>query len=184
VGQFSAKAADDIARRTLGAIPKSGADPAWAERERKALRHDLAGGPMSAPFSFVTLLRDRLAEIPRDAPEEDKRTYAQHLVDMTIAAAILGDIHARKLCFEYIEGLPKKTIETTVEVNIHEVSESELDREIRVLYERLEATPEGQRALAAAKLPARTGRKAPVGPQQAQRGQGGRHGKPDTPSVS
>jgi hypothetical protein len=80
--------------------------------------HDKPGpGRPKGRLSLKTLLEKILAEI---APGTDK-TYAQALVEKTLASAISGDQQSRKLVWAYIDGQPLQTIDVTADVTTHDV---------------------------------------------------------------
>lgn len=100
--------------------------PAWKPGE--------SGNPAGmkpGTVSLVSLLKAKLAECPPGT----ERTNAQILVEATFRDALKGDAQARKLCWAYIEGDPKQTVE--VSGGIEHYTYTELDIEIRRLCETL-----------------------------------------------
>jgi hypothetical protein len=71
------------------------------------------GGQPRVTFSLKRLVREKLEEIePRN-----KKTYAELLVNQVIKKAIVnGDDTSIKLIFNYLEGMPKQTLEGNVDI--------------------------------------------------------------------
>jgi hypothetical protein len=70
-----------------------------------------SGNPDGLPpgtVSLTRLLRTKLEEIPSG---EERRTFAELLVDATVRDALKGDAAARKLVWEAIEGTARQHIE-------------------------------------------------------------------------
>ena len=70
-------------------------------------------GQPRVTFSLKRLVREKLEEIePRN-----KKTYAELLVNQVIKKAIVnGDDTSIKLIFNYLEGMPKQTLEGNVDI--------------------------------------------------------------------
>lgn len=65
-----------------------------------------AGKPKGA-LSLTAMLRAKLQEIP---PGEERKTYADLLIESTVVAAVKSDAQARKLAWEYIEGQARQHV--------------------------------------------------------------------------
>lgn len=78
------------------------------------------GNPNGRPvgsFSLTAMLRDELQNIPEG---EDKKTYAEMLVRRVLKMAIAdGNEQMIKLCWNYLEGLPKETHQMEGDVHLH-----------------------------------------------------------------
>lgn len=72
-----------------------------------------SGNPEGRPagsFSLLTLLKQKLQEIPEEY-KEDKKTYADLIVERMLADSIKkGDQQQIKLIWNYIEGMPTQKI--------------------------------------------------------------------------
>lgn len=67
-----------------------------------------AGRPKDS-FSILTILKRKLQECPEG---EDKKTYAESIVEKMLEDAIVkGDTQMRKLILNYLEGMPKQSID-------------------------------------------------------------------------
>lgn len=78
----------------------------------------VSGNPNGRPkgsVSLVTVLRRRLAS--------DEGITADELVDEVIAAAKMGDAHARKLLWEYSEGKPTQPIDGNIDATVRIVDD-------------------------------------------------------------
>ena len=73
-----------------------------------------SGNPYGRPvgsISLVTLLKQRLELVGPD----QKRTIAEHFIDNVIQDALEGNETARKIVFQYIEGMPKQNLDLGID---------------------------------------------------------------------
>lgn len=72
-----------------------------------------SGNPNGRPpgtFSLLTLLKNKLQEIPKD----QQKSYAEGLINSMLNKAINeGDSQTQKLIWNYIEGLPQGALDIT-----------------------------------------------------------------------
>jgi hypothetical protein len=80
------------------------------EKGRIVKGNDPGPGRPLGSFSLVTILKNKLAELGPD----QKRTYAETLIENMLQDALEHNDTARKLTFNYSEGLPKQHIEAAV----------------------------------------------------------------------
>lgn len=74
-----------------------------------------SGNPNGRPkdsFSLLTLLKKELKKIPKHLSTKEKKTYAVLMVEKMLDKAIKeGDHSTHKLIMNYLEGMPKQSIE-------------------------------------------------------------------------
>ncbi len=81
----------------------------------------LGGGRPQGSVSITTAIKNKLREIP----EGKKKTYLSLLIERIMAKAIVeGDQQTIKLIWNYIEGMPKETIDSKVDVEVLKVDET------------------------------------------------------------
>lgn len=75
-----------------------------------------SGNPKGKPkgsFSLVSILRRELQKISRDLPKEQRKSYAEALIRKMLHKGIIeGNEQTQKLIMNYVDGMPKQTIET------------------------------------------------------------------------
>jgi hypothetical protein len=82
------------------------------QAENGAFLPGTAPGPGRPPgtFSLVTLLKNKLQEVPK----EEQRSYAERLISKMLDDAInRGDAAAQRLIWNYVEGLPRADLNLT-----------------------------------------------------------------------
>ncbi len=98
-----------------------------------------SGNPSGRPklTKLTNALRDQLAEIAPDAPEE---TIAEQIAKTLIKLALSGDVQAIKEIGNRTEGLPKQAIDLDLQINDwrtlaqnYGVSETDVIREAKLL---------------------------------------------------
>jgi len=73
-------------------------------------------GRPKGSFSLTELLKRKLQEVP---PGIDKRTYAEQLIDSMFHKGLKERDHAsQKLIMNYVEGLPKQSIEQSGSITV------------------------------------------------------------------
>ncbi len=100
-----------------------------------------SGNPSGRPklTKLTNALREQLAEIAPDAPEE---TQAEQIAKTLIKLAIAGDVAAAKEIGNRTEGLPKQAIDLDLQINDwrtlaknYSLNEEDVIREARILIE-------------------------------------------------
>lgn len=74
----------------------------------------VSGNPEGRPvgsLSLITLLKQRLELVGPD----QKRTIAEHFIDNVMQDALEGNEVARKIVFQYIEGMPKQNVDLGID---------------------------------------------------------------------
>jgi hypothetical protein len=99
----------------------------------------ISGNPSGRPklTKLTNALREQLAEIAPDAPEE---TIAERIAKTLIRLALSGDVQAIKEIGNRTEGLPKQAIDLDLQINDwrtlaqnYGVSETDVIREAKLL---------------------------------------------------
>lgn len=74
----------------------------------------VSGNPDGRPagsISLITLLKQRLELVGPD----QKRSIAEHFIDNVMQDALEGNEVARKIVFQYIEGMPKQNVDLGID---------------------------------------------------------------------
>jgi len=68
------------------------------------------GGRPKGSFSFASIVKRKLSEVPAG----QQKSYAEGIVDRTIADALKGNKDARKVLWESVDGQARETLDVTV----------------------------------------------------------------------
>ena len=75
----------------------------------------ISGNPKGKPkFSLISILKEKLQEVP----EGEKETRANQIIKKILKQAKEGEKDSQKLIMNYIEGLPKQSVEVDAVGNI------------------------------------------------------------------
>jgi len=85
------------------------------------------GRPKGSGLKLTTLLKEKLELIPKGGRQSYKEMFIESLLDK---ALVTGDMNSYKLILNYVDGLPKQTVEQNITVKKYDWGDYE-DEEIK-----------------------------------------------------